>query len=89
MNNLRRLSLSMILISVLSVAAFAGETSSPPCAPPDPGETSSPPCAAAQITQDDSVALGQTSATASSSAADELSAAKLAIDILESVLLIF
>ena len=86
MKTLRRLGLSLTLISVLNVAALAGETNSPPCSPPDPGETNSPPCATAQITTDDS---SQTNATASSSAADAFSVTELAIDILESALSIF
>jgi len=36
MKNLRRLGLSLTLISVIAVAALAGEVNSPPCAPPDP-----------------------------------------------------
>jgi len=56
MKYLQRLTLSLTLLSVLAATAFAGETSSPPCAP---GETSSPPCTA-QPLNDDSAALGET-----------------------------
>ena len=38
---LKKLLLSVTLTLTLCVAALAGETNSPPCAP---GETSSPPC---------------------------------------------
>jgi len=87
MNNLRRLSLSMMLISVLSMAVFAGETSSPPCPPPDPGETSSPPCAVAQMTSDESTAISQLNTNQPANATEVFSA--IAIDVLENVLLIF
>ena len=86
MNNLRRLSLSMILISVLSMAVLAGETSSPPCPPPDPGETSSPPCAVARMTSEESPAINQL--TNQSTNATEVFSA-IAIDVLENALLIF
>jgi hypothetical protein len=55
MNKLKRLAVSFTLTSVLAVAAFAGETSSPPC---EPGQTNSPPCAA-QSVSDDSADLGE------------------------------
>ena len=54
MHNLRRLVVTLCLTSVLAIAAFAGETESPPCSPPAPGETQSPPCATAQMATDDS-----------------------------------
>ena len=41
MEKLKRLALSLILMSVLAAVAFGGETQSPPCVP---GETASPPC---------------------------------------------
>jgi hypothetical protein len=52
MKHLKRLALSFVLMSVLSVAAFAGETPSPPCAP---GETTSPPCAVQSVNEDSAV----------------------------------
>lgn len=61
MNNLKRLVVSLSLMSVLAMTAFAGETQTPPCAP-NPGETSCPPapCSSAQMTTDDSTAPGET-----------------------------
>jgi hypothetical protein len=56
-------------MSVLAIAAFAGETSSPPCTP-NPGETESPPCASAQMTTDDSVVPGQTNTPPAADAVD-------------------
>ena len=61
MRNLKRLVVSLSLMSALAMTAFAGETQTPPCAPPNPGETESPPCSSAQMTTDDSVAPGETS----------------------------
>lgn len=58
MNHLKRLGLIFTLMSVLAVAAFAGETPSPPCVP---GETNTPPCAA-QSVNDDPVIPGETAA---------------------------
>jgi hypothetical protein len=86
MQTLRRLGASVTLIVILAVGAFAGETSSPPCAPPDPGETSSPPCAAAQVTSDDPPVQDQVSAP---NAGSEYSVSEIASDILQGVLLLF
>lgn len=47
MKNLRKLGATVALTCALAVSAVAGETSTPPCAPPEPGETSTPPCSAA------------------------------------------
>ena len=74
---------------VLAVVAFAGETQSPPCAPPEPGETQSPPCAAAQMIPGDSLAPGETSAPPASNAGDATSVTELAVGLLQSVLLLF
>jgi len=58
MNNLKRLVVSLSMMSVLAAPTFAGETAAPPCAP---GETAAPPCSAAQLTTDDPVVSpGQT-----------------------------
>jgi hypothetical protein len=89
MKNLRRLGLSLTLISVIAVAALAGEVNSPPCAPPDPGTVNSPPCAVAQMTPDDSVAPGETSAPPASNTGDASSITEVALDLLQSVLLLF
>jgi len=57
MEKLKRLTLSLTLVSVIAVSAFAGETGTPPCT--DPGQTSSPPCVA-QPLNDDSADPGET-----------------------------
>ena len=74
---------------VLAVVAFAGETNTPPCAPPDPGETNTPPCAVAQMIRDDDAVPGETSTPAASKAGAEFSVAHVAIDLLQSVLSLF
>ncbi len=52
----KRLALSFTLICVLAIAAFAGETLNPPCAP---GDILTPPCSS-QSVNDDSTAPGET-----------------------------
>jgi hypothetical protein len=49
MEKLKRLALSVALMSVLAASAFAGETPAPPCAP---GETQGPPCTSQSVTND-------------------------------------
>lgn len=88
MKNLKRLGVSVTLMFVLAVAAFAGE-SSPLCAPPEPGQTNTPPCAEALTTAAVSVTQGETNAPPASNARDPYSVAKVAIDLLQSVLLLF
>jgi hypothetical protein len=85
MKNLKRLGISVTFMFVLAVAAFAGETNTPPCAPPDPGETNTPPCAVAQM----DVAPGETSTPPVSNTGTEFSVADVAIDLLQSVLSLF
>lgn len=89
MKNLKRLGASVTLMVVLAVVAFAGETQSPPCAPPEPGETQSPPCAVAQMIPDNSLATGVTTAAPASNAGDATSVTEFAVDLLQSVLLLF
>ncbi|PYS24070.1 MAG: hypothetical protein DMF72_07100 [Acidobacteria bacterium] len=87
MKTLKRLSLTAALTTVLAVSAFAGEIQTPPCAPPEPGETHSPPCATAQSAPDDSATPGQPETMASAS--DAVSLGDFAVDVLQSVLLLF
>jgi hypothetical protein len=86
MKNLKRLGVSVTLVCVLATAAFAGEVNSPPCAP---GEVNSPPCAVAQITSEGSIVPGETISPPVSNAGDAASVTELAIDLLQSVLLLF
>ena len=85
MKNLKRLSAAVALTFVLGAAAFAGETSSPPCAPPEPGETSSPPCTG-QMASDNS---GLVSTPSASDAGTECLVADAAISLFESLLPLF
>ncbi|HBB96459.1 MAG TPA: hypothetical protein DC054_13815 [Blastocatellia bacterium] len=87
MNNLKRLCLIIGLTLVLAASAFAGETQTPPCAPPDPGEVHAPPCESAPLTSDDPTP-GQTS-TPPNASVTEYVIADTAIDFVESVLSLF
>jgi hypothetical protein len=88
MRTLRLLGISVTLLCVLSITAFAGDTNSPPCSP-DPGATNSPPCAAAQMIPDDSEAPGSTNSPPASNSGAEYLIAEAATDLLQSVLLLF
>lgn len=88
MKSLKRLGLSLTLICVLAMAALAGETNSPPCAPPAPGETNSPPCATAQMTSDDPAPSSEAVVPAST-AGSNYAISEVAVDLLQSVLLLF
>ncbi len=83
MKNLKRLSAAVLLTCLLGLSALAGETSSPPCAPPIPGETSSPPCSGGQVAPDPATPA-QAQAPSVSVAAE---ASEFAINLLESLLL--
>jgi len=54
MKSLRRLGATFALTFLLGIVAFAGETNTPPCPPPEPGETSAPPCSGGQMAGDSS-----------------------------------
>jgi len=84
MRNLKLLGISVTLLCVLSMTAFAGDTNSPPCSP-DPGATNSPPCAMSQITTDDADVSTDTGALAGS----DYYVGEVAVDLLQSVLLLF
>lgn len=88
MKNLKLLGISVTLLCVLSITAFAGDSNSPPCAP-DPGATNSPPYAAAQVIPDDSVDPGSTNSPPASNSGAEYLIAEAARDLLQSVLLLF
>jgi hypothetical protein len=81
MNSLKRLSAAVVLTFVLGVAAFAGETLTPPCAPPDPGIMETPPCAA-QMPADDSTIPGEVETPPASDAIELPSVAELAMNLL-------
>ena len=87
MKSLKRFSVSTVLTLVLAASAFAGEIQTPPCAPPEPGQTQAPPCATAQSAPDDSATPGQPETMASAS--DAVSLGDFAVDVLQSVLLLF
>ena len=77
MEKLRKLAVSFTLMSVLAMAAFAGETQTPPCAP---GELLTPPCSSApQTATDDSSAPGETLTPPVSNAVDVIDIAEAAL----------
>ena len=80
MKSLNQLGVSVTLLCVLSLTAFAGDTTSPPCTP-DPGSTNSPPCAMSQGVPDDSVIPGQTDTPPASNSGAEYSIAEVAVDL--------
>ena len=83
MKNLKRLGLCVTLVCALATVAFADASE---CAP---GTVNSPPCTAAQITSDDSTVPGETQSLPASNAGDADSVTELAVDLLQSVLLLF
>ena len=82
MKNLKRLGAAVALTFVLGVSVFAGDISTPPCAPPDLGEMSTPPCAAAQMSSDDSAAPGTALSTPASNTVDIVSVVDAAMNLL-------
>jgi hypothetical protein len=78
MKTLKKLSAVVVLTSVLGLSAFAGETQTPPCAPPEPGDTQTPPCTGQ--------ALGDSSGLVSTPSASDYLVAEAAISLFESLL---
>jgi len=79
MKNLKRLGTTVVLTFLLSLSAFAGEISTPPCAP---GEIQTPPCAAAQPSADGSAAPGDINTPPASNTVDILSVVDAAMNLL-------
>jgi hypothetical protein len=69
MKNLKRLGAAIALTCVLGTAAFAGDTMTPPCAPPEPGQLETPPCSGGQMASDNSTLPGETSCPPASASA--------------------
>jgi hypothetical protein len=82
MKNLRRLVISITLLCLLAMPAFADDA----CVP---GATNSPPCASAQVTEDDSVVPGATNSPPALSSEPEYSIAEATVDLLMNVLFLF
>ena len=81
MKSLRRLCAAIVLTGLLGLSAFAGEISTPACAPPEPGIILTPPCAA-QTLADDSAVPGEVETPPASNAIDMSSAIELLINLL-------
>jgi hypothetical protein len=71
MKILKKLVAAVVLTCVLGLSALAGETSTPPCAPPEPGETSTPPCTGGQMAGDGSEIVSTPSAPVSAPSASD------------------
>ena len=81
MNSLKKLGAAMLLASVISLSALAGEIPTPPCASPEPGEIPTPPCVT-QPSADDPAALGDISTPPASSTIDLSTVAEAAMNLL-------
>ena len=82
MKNLKKLVAAVALTCVLGLSAFAGETDTPPCAPPVPGEINTPPCSGNQMAGDSSEIV-----SAPSTSDSGYLVAEAAITLFESLLL--
>ena len=89
MKNLKRLTAAVALTLVLGVCIFAGDISTPPCAPPAPGDIQTPPCSGGQVASDASDTPGIISTPPASDAGTEYLVADAAISLFESLLPIF
>lgn len=83
MKKLRKLASIILLAFVLGLPAFAGQSDTPPCAPPAPGQTDTPPCPGAAT-----VDLGAPIVSSTATVADETLTA-IVTEVLESMLSIF
>ena len=81
MKNLKRLGAAVVLTFVLGLSAFAGETQTPPCSPPEPGETHTPPCAV-QPAPDEPTAPRDTLTPPASNTVDILTVVDAAMNLL-------
>ena len=86
MKTLKRLSAAFALTLLICLTALAGETLTPPCAPPEPGEVLTPPCATAQVSTDDS---SSQTVTSSGSDVSDLIVTDFSIELLREALSLF
>lgn len=87
MKTLRRLSTAVVLTLLISLTAFAGETLTPPCAPPEPGEVLTPPCSSAQVSNDDPIS--QAVSSSPGYAESDLLVSDFSIELLRQALSLF
>jgi len=83
MKTLSKLASVLALTLVLGLPAFAGQTDTPPCPPPEPGQTDTPPCGG--VAPGD---LGTPTISSTATAADE-TFTEIVTEVLESMLSIF
>ncbi len=88
MKNLKSLGVSIALICVFAISAFAGETNSPPCAL-EPGSTNSPPCSAAQSVGDAESDTQNQAVSTASGATTDYSIGDATVDVLLTALSLF
>ena len=81
MKNLKRLSAAVVLTFVLGLSAFAGEISTPPCAPPEPGQIPTVPCSG-QTMSDDSTAPGEVNTPPASNTVEIIAVVDAAMNLL-------
>ena len=89
MENLRKLAATVALTFILGVSAFAGETMTPPCAPPEPGETMTPPCATAQAPTSGEILTPPGQIDTPPAAVDEAYLTEIAASVMFSILSLF
>jgi hypothetical protein len=87
MRTMKRLSAAVVLTLFLGLSVLAGETPTPPCAPPEPGQTETPPCGGGQAAG--SATPGIVSSTRATDAGTGYLLADAAISLFESLLPIF
>jgi hypothetical protein len=85
MKTLRKLTSVIFLALVLGLPAFAGQSDTPPCAPPVPGQTDTPPCGGGAPAPGDS---GTPTVSSTTTAAD-VTLTEIVTDVLTSMLSIF
>ena len=88
MTKLKRLGSLGVLTCVLGVAVFAGESPSSACGP-NPGEIQTPPCSSAPIVSDDTPLGSPAPDITDITDTTDVVITEAAIELLQSVLLIF
>ena len=90
MKTLCKLASVLVLTLVLGLPAYAGQTDTPPCPPPEPGQTDTPPCQVAPGDMGDPSNLSTaTAANLSTATAADEAFTEIMTEVLESMLSIF
>lgn len=83
MKKLQRFTSATALSLLIGLPVFAGQTETPPCAPPQPGQTETPPCQSA-VNGD-----GGTGTVSSTASATDTIINEVVADVIETMLSIF